>query len=212
MKPDTIRVVIADDHQMIRDGIMFNLSSVEGIAIVAQAASGAEAVELAGTLLPDVVIMDMKMPGMSGVEATRLVRQKHPEIRVIVLTSFCEPAMIRQILEAGALSILLKDAGRSELVRAIRCAMQNQPVLDSMVVRTLVPASQVGYVNVEELTTREMEVLNLIANGQSNEMIADKLCISRNTVRYHVRSILSKFGAENRTEAVSIALRSGLIE
>ena len=208
----SVRIVVVDDHQVVRDGIIYNLSSVDDMVVIGEAASGLEAIKVCAELEPDVVIMDMKMPEMNGIQATEIIREKHENTKVIVLTTFCEPAMIRRVLDAGALSILMKDTMGTELIAAIRSAVLNQPVLNPMVVRALVPASQQGYVNIEELTAREFDVLTLIANGQSNEEIADSLYISRNTVRYHVRSILGKFGAENRTEAVSIALRSGLIE
>jgi len=204
-------VLLIDDHAVVRGGLRFFLAGADDIEIVGEGGSGAEALELAARLAPNVVIMDMMMPGMDGIEATRALRQRFPEIRVLALTSFGEGELVQRALQAGAIGYLLKDTQGSELVAAIRNAFAGAPVLSPDVTRALVSTLNTPPAPGGDLSERELAVLRLMVAGLSNEQIAERLYISRNTVRHHVHNILAKLDAANRTEAVALAVQHNLV-
>jgi NarL family two-component system response regulator LiaR len=204
-----IRVMIVDDHQMVREGLKVLLSTCDDIAVVGEAADGAEAVDLCLAVRPDVVLMDVMMPVMDGAEATAEITAAFPDVRVIALTSFVDQDYVEKALDAGAISYLLKDARPDALTQAIRDAVEGRGTIDSSAMRALMARRQDDEVG-RELTVREREVLRLLAAGMSNKEIADDLTLSVGTVRLHVSNILSKLGAPNRTTAAAIAMKHGL--
>ena len=211
----SIRILIADDHAIVRKGIRALLATEADIEVVGEAADGKEAVEKAERLRPDVVLMDLVMPGMDGIEATRRITTRQPEIRILVLTSFAEDEKVFPALKAGALGYLLKDAGPEELVRAIRQVYCGESSLHPAIARKVLqelsrPSERPP--TPEPLTERELEVLRLIAKGKSNREIAEELVISEATVRTHVSNILGKLQLASRTQAALYALREGIAE
>jgi len=207
-RPNRIRVMIVDDHDMVREGLKVFLSTSDDIEVVGEAANGAEAVEVCAHLEPDVVLMDVLMPVMDGAEATARIRKAHPSVQVIALTSFVEQDLVERVLDAGAISYLLKDSRPESLTAAIRDARSGRGTIDSSAMQAIIHKQQddVG----KELTPREREVLALLAAGLSNNAIAEKLFLSVGTVRLHVSNILAKLGAPNRTSAAVIAMKHGL--
>ena len=206
-----IRVLLVDDHAVVRGGLRFFLAGADDIEIVGEGASGAEALELVAQLPPDLVIMDVMMPVMDGITATQELRRRFPQVRVLALTSFGEGALVQRALQAGAIGYLLKDTQGSELVGAVRTAFAGAPVLSPDVTLALVTALNTPPTPGGDLSERELEVLRLMVAGRSNEQIAERLYISRNTVRHHVHNILSKLHSANRTEAVALAMQHKLI-
>jgi len=211
----SIRILIADDHAIVRKGIRALLATEADIEVVGEAADGKEAVEKAERLHPDVILMDLVMPGMDGIEATRRITTRQPEIRILVLTSFAEDEKVFPALKAGALGYLLKDAGPEELVRAIRQVYCGESSLHPAIARKVLqelsrPPERPP--TPEPLTERELEVLRLIAKGKSNREIAEELVISEATVRTHVSNILGKLQLASRTQAALYALREGIAE
>ncbi|MFA4965118.1 MAG: response regulator transcription factor [Thermoleophilia bacterium] len=209
--PERIRVVIADDHALVRSGLETILLLFEDIELVAQAESGAEAVRLCQEARPDVVLMDLVMPGMDGAAATREILRRCPTTRVLVLTSFSDEALIESALAAGAIGYLLKSISGEQLAAAIRGASVGKPTLAPEAAEALMrwvtaPAS-LG----KDLTARERQVLTLLADGLTNTEIAEHLVVSPSTVKSHVSSIITKLGASSRTEAATIAVRHRLI-
>ena len=213
-QPQTIKVLIIDDHAMVRRGLSTFLKVRPELDLVGEGSNGEEALQLCQTLRPDVVLMDLKMPGMDGVTATRIITEKHPNIRVIVLTSFQEEDLIRKALGAGAISYLLKNVSAVELTKAIQSAHAGFSTLTREAMEALArPASEAPQdAAVFDLTRRELEVLALMVEGLTNPDIADRLIVSRSTVKAHVSNILGKLNAANRSEAVSIALKSNLLK
>ncbi|MBC8076358.1 MAG: response regulator transcription factor [Chloroflexales bacterium] len=211
---DRISVLLIDDHRVVRQGLHDFLELQEDIEVVGEAASGEEGTQLARELLPDVVMMDLVMPGMDGVETTRRVKQVSPSSRVIVLTSFADDDKVFPAIKAGAISYLLKDISPEDLAHAIRAAQRNEAVLHPEVAAKLMQefsAPRGVEAPVEQLTDREMDVLRLIARGKSNKEIADTLIISEKTVKTHVSNILSKLHLADRTQAAIYALRQRLV-
>jgi len=211
----SIRILIADDHAIVRKGIRALLATEADIEVVGEAADGKEAVEKAERLHPDVILMDLVMPGMDGIEATRRITTRQPETRILVLTSFAEDEKVFPALKAGALGYLLKDAGPEELVRAIRQVYCGESSLHPAIARKVLqelsrPPERPP--TPEPLTERELEVLRLIAKGKSNREIAEELVISEATVRTHVSNILGKLQLTSRTQAALYALREGIAE
>ncbi len=209
----TIRVMIADDHAIVRKGIRALLSEAEGFEVVAEAADGQEAVRRAEETQPDVILMDLLMPVMDGIEATRQITALRPDARVLVLTSFAADNKVFPAIKAGAAGYLLKDSSPDELVRAIRQVHRGEPSLHPAIARKLLqevahPAELEPAP--EALTAREMAVLRLVAQGLSNQEIADRIAVSEPTVRAHVSRILGKLHLASRTQAALYAVREGL--
>jgi NarL family two-component system response regulator LiaR len=206
-----IRVVVVDDHAVVRSGIEFSLMAVRDIELVGTAAKGSDAVRLCQELQPDVVLMDMMMPEMDGVSATRAILKHCPQARVIALTSFQEGSLVQKALQAGAISYLLKDVGMEELAAAIRSAVIGQGTLAPEAAKALADASSESGGLGHDLTEREREVLALIVDGKSNAEISETLSISLSTSRFHVSTILSKLQATNRAEAAALAVKHNLV-
>jgi NarL family two-component system response regulator LiaR len=211
-----IRVLIVDDHTIVRKGIRALLATEPDIQVVGEAQDGQEAITEAKRLYPDVVLMDLVMPVMSGPEAIRYIVAHHPDIHILVLTSFADVDKVLPAIKAGALGYLLKDSGPDELLRAIRQVYRGNSSLHPAIARKLLqeivmPANQQDPPPQQSpLTDRENDVLQLVAHGQSNQDIAEKLAISEATVRTHVSHILTKLGLSSRTQAALYALRIGL--
>ena len=207
-----IRVLIVDDHEMVRQGLMAFLNVVEDMIAVGQASNGVEAVKLCGELNPDVVLMDLVLPQMTGVEAAAEIRAKYPETQIIALTSFTDNNdLMRDALQAGVIGYLFKDASINDLARAIRNAFNREPTLSPGATRMLMQSTSQPARRDFQLTERELEVLALMAKGLSNRQVAQHLSISWSTAKFHVSSILSKLSAKSRTEAVSIAHEHHLV-
>ncbi len=211
----SVRVLIVDDHAIVRKGIRALLSEVDGFEVVGEAGNGQEAVLAAEESSPDVVLMDLLMPGMDGIEATRQITSRQPKTRILVLTSFAADTKVFPAIKAGALGYLLKDSSPEELVRAIRQVQRGEPSLHPTIARKLLqeiarPAELQPAP--EALTAREMEVLRLIAQGLSNQEIADRIAVSEPTVRAHVSRILGKLHLASRTQAALYAVREGLAD
>ena len=207
--PHQIRILIVEDQRIVREGLRAVLEDEPEIAIVGEAADGQAALEQFARLRPDVVLMDLQMPVVDGPEATRRIRELAPEARILVLTTYATDEFIVKALRAGAQGYLLKDASADELLGAIRSVHAGQTLLAPAVAARLVQGVSAG--PAEALTPRELEVLTLVGQGRSNGEIAAQLAISPRTAKVHVQNILGKLGATNRTEAVSIAVRQGLI-
>jgi len=205
----SIRIMIVDDHAVVRSGLSAFLLAFDDLEQVGEAASGEEAVDLCGQARPDVVLMDMLMPGMGGVAATQAIREQHPNTQVVILTSFGEQERVQAALKAGAIGYLLKDATAEELVSAIRNAVAGLPSLAPEAARALIQATTQPASPGYDLTERELEVLALMIEGLRNPVIAERLVVSQSTVKFHVSSILSKLGA--RTEAVALAVQHNLV-
>lgn len=206
----TIRIVIADDHKVVRQGLRLFLRIDPELAIVGEAANGSEALALARELRPDVVLMDVLMPGMNGIAATEAIRRELPDTEVLALTSVLQDASFMEIMRAGAIGYLLKDVDAEELCKAIRAAAVGKVQLAPEVVALLLREFR-SAAHSEPLTAREKEVLCLLGQGQSNREIASALHLKEETVKTHVSKILSKIGARSRTQAAIYALRSGLL-
>ena len=212
---EVITVMIVDDHEMVRQGAAGYLEAQEDIHVIAEAASGEEALTMAKELVPDVVLMDLVMPGLDGVEATRRLKDYSPRTQIIILTSFHEDEHIFPALQAGAISYLLKDVKAAELVEAIRRAASGEATLHPRVAERVILEFRVRDPDRQrlftDLTEREMEVLKLIAGGYSNQKIADQLVISVGTVKGHVSNILSKLHLADRTQAAVYAWQKGVV-
>jgi NarL family two-component system response regulator LiaR len=206
---ESIRVFVVDDHPMIRHGLAAMLRAEPGMLWVGDAADGADAVRLAPTLRPDVVLMDLVMPRLDGVAAIAALRPVLPRCRFVILTSLLEPAEVKRAIEAGASGYLLKNASSQELVTVIQAAHRGQRVLAPEVTDAL--AAQQKAAPGSDLTQRERELLALMARGHSNQEISTQLAIAMPTVKFHVTNILAKLHADNRTEAVLIALKHKLV-
>jgi NarL family two-component system response regulator LiaR len=210
--PGPIRVLIVDDHPMMRRGLRSFLAVTPDMVCAGEAGSGEEALELSVQLSPHVVLMDISMPGMGGIAATRLLRQRCPETQVIALTSFDDPNLIQQAVQAGAIGYLLKNVSAATLVEAIRAAAQGRPAMGPEAVSALIEIAAEPRPLGSDLTTREREVLCLLAEGLTNQELARRLDISEATVRFHMGNIFSKLEVGNRTEAVSVAMKLRLVE
>jgi two-component system, NarL family, response regulator LiaR len=204
--------MIVDDHAMVRSGLAAFLSVADDFELVAEAENGNQAVRLCGELKPDVVLMDLVMPGMDGVQTTRAIRERFPDIQVIALTSFPEDRLVQEVLEAGALSYLLKNVGADELARAIRAARAGRPTLAPEAAQALIQRATAPRAPGHDLSPREREVLALMVQGLNNPDIAERLVVGRSTVKFHVSSILGKLGVQSRTEAVALAVQHRLVD
>ena len=211
---ETIRVFIADDHTIVRSGIQALLETIDDLEVIGEAGDGRQAVAAVLTLRPDVVLMDLEMPAMDGIEAIEAIIGRWPEARILVLTSFATDDRVFPAVKAGALGYLLKDSGPDALVQAIRQVQRGESSLHPRIARKLMlelsrPASKP--LPNDPLTPRELEVLQLVAHGLGNQEIADRLVISEATVRSHVSSILNKLHLASRTQAALYALREGYV-
>jgi NarL family two-component system response regulator LiaR len=211
-QPRPIRVLLVDDHAVVRSGLIAFLMVYDDLEFVGQAADGREAIQKCADLQPNVVLMDLMMPGMDGTSATQAIHERWPEIQVVVLTSFKEDDLVHGALRAGAIGYLLKNASASELAGAIRAAVAGRPTLAPEAAHALIYANRWPEIaSGFDLTEREKEVLALMAQGLNNLEIAGRLIVSRSTVKFHVSSVLSKLGAASRTEAVAIAVQNHLV-
>lgn len=228
---EAIRVLLADDHPLFREGVASLLERADDLVLIGEAATGEEAARLADDLLPDIVLMDLKMPGIGGIEATRTVTARNPHIGVIILTMFEDDASVFAALRAGARGYVLKDADRGTLLRAIRAVARGEVLLGPSIARRVlaqfgtapiadapappppVPASPAETLTLpgDELTPRELDVLRLIAGGLRNREIADRLAISEKTVGNHISNIFAKLRVADRNQAIVRALRSGFV-
>jgi NarL family two-component system response regulator LiaR len=216
MTDDKIEVLIADDHPVVRQGLRALLELEEDIEVVGEAQDGVEAVEKVEELVPDVVLMDLAMPRLEGVTATRRIKEISPKTRVLVLTSYAEDEQVFGAMKAGATGYLLKDVEPQELIQAIRCTQRDEPVLSPLIAKKLIgeisqPKAKQS-IPQANLTPKEREVLGLVAKGKSNKEIADSLSLSEKTVKNYIGNILSKLYLSNRTEAALYALQHGLVQ
>jgi NarL family two-component system response regulator LiaR len=206
-----IRVMLVDDYTMVRRGLATFLMVHDDLTLAGEADSGAAAIQLCAQVLPDVILMDMVMPGMDGATATRLIRQHYPQVQVIALTSFKEGKLIKNALEAGAISYLLKDVSADDLAQAIRAAHSGRATLSPEATQVLVETANQPPAPGLDLTDREREVLTFLIEGLNNTQIAGRLTVSPSTIKSHVSNILSKLGVASRTEAVTLALRNHIL-
>ena len=206
-----IRVLLVDDHAMVRRGLATFLKVYDDLQLAGEADNGVDAIQQCAEFKPDVVLMDMVMPGMDGASATRAIRQQFPNVRVIALTSFKERDLIKNALEAGAIGYLLKDVSADELAQAIRAAYSGRATLAPEAAQVLVQMVNQPPAPGLDLTQREREVLTLMVEGSSNSQIARELEVSSSTIKSHVSNILAKLGVASRTEAVTLALRNRIV-
>lgn len=205
-----IRVMLVDDHAVVRSGLGAFLSVMPDFELVGEAENGDEAVVRCSLLKPDVILMDLSMPGTDGVTATRLIHEKYPNVHVIALTSFQEDTLIQRALQAGATGYLMKNISARELATAIRSAYQGKMTLSPEAAEALVHARTQAK-ETEHLTEREREVLRLMVEGLNNAQIAERLVVSLSTVKYHIGNILMKLRVENRVAAVTVAMQNKLV-
>ncbi len=205
----TIRVLVVDDHHVVRKGLAGYLQVMDAFELVGEAATGEEALDLCATVMPDVVLMDLEMPGMGGQAATQAIKAQHPNVQVVVLTSYDDGTHVTAALDAGAKGYLLKNADVQQIADALAAAHTGQSVLSPEATAALIHARNEPQI---DLKLRERQVLELMAAGLTNPQIAEKLHLSRATIKYYVGEILSKFGAATRTEAVAYALEHRLLD
>jgi DNA-binding NarL/FixJ family response regulator len=208
-----MRVMIVDDHPVTRDGLRAALGTAEDVEIVGEASSGEEAVKVVNEVEPDVVFMDVRMPGMNGIEATKAIRQGNPDTRVILFTVDESRASIAEAIQAGVSGYLLKDVGVDELVNAARLALEGKAVIHPTLTQAFIEEVRLVDRKPEApLSRREIEILQRVAYGATTKEVADKLGISPHTVKTHLERIFEKLGANDRAQAVAIAIRQGLVE
>jgi two-component system, NarL family, response regulator LiaR len=205
-----IRVILVDDHARVHQLVTTALSKSEDITLIAQGATGEEAIQLAEKYQPDLMLMDVVMPVMSGVEATKVIHERFPNVKIMVLSSFQDDESVHAMLQNGATGYILKNAISSDLVNMIRTAHTGVAVFSSEVAQVLIHVNK-GVVNNFGLTEREIEVLKLMAMGLNNAEIAQKLVISQSTVKFHINNLIQKMGVETRAEAIVIAAKNNLI-
>lgn len=211
----SIRILIVDDHHVVRKGLLFFFRTQSDLEIVGEATNGKEAVKLADSLKPDIILMDLVMPEMDGIEATKIIKQDHPEIKIMMLTSFSDQDHVIPALEAGASGFQLKDIQPDELVTSLKKIMSGENQLHPKATSHLVNNVSKGKLNkgsLEELTKRELDVLKEIAKGKSNKEIASSLFITEKTVKTHVSNVLAKLELSDRTQAALYAVKHRLVE
>jgi NarL family two-component system response regulator LiaR len=209
--PHAIRVLLVDDHNVVRSGLATFLRAYDDLELVGEAKNGLEAVRLCRQVKPDVVLMDLMMPEMDGIAATRAILAECPDIKIIAMTSFEDEQLVHGVLAAGAISYLLKNVASEELSKAIRDAVSGRSTLSPEAARVLVQATRPTTQPSSGLTEREREVLNLVVQGRSNQQIADALVVSLATVKAHISSILGKLQVSSRTEAIAYAIKHKLV-
>ena len=210
---ENIRVLVVDDHTVVRDGLIALLSAEPGMEIVGSGSDGIEAVKLAKDLKPDVILLDLVMPRMDGVQAIQEIKLDNPDTRILVLTSFAENHQVFSAIKSGAIGYLMKDTSSEELIQAIRDTYHNKPALQPEIARKLmqdIQSQDAGIASEDTLTVREIEILQQVALGKTNQAIADELVLSERTVRTHITNILAKLQLTNRTQAALYALREGI--
>ncbi len=209
--PQTIRVMLVDDHNVVRSGLATFLKAYEDLELVGEAKNGAEALNLCHMRKPDVILMDLMMPVMDGIAATRAILAEYPEIKIIAMTSFEDEELVQGVLAAGAMSYLLKNVSSDELSRAIRDAVSGRSTLAPEAARVLIQATHPVNQPWLDLTEREREVLDLVVQGKSNQKIAETMVISLATVKAHISSILSKLHVSSRSEAIAFSIKNKLV-
>lgn len=209
-KVNKIRVMLVDDHAVVRSGLGAFLSVIPDLELVGEAENGDEAVVRCGLLKPDVVLMDLMMPGTDGVTATRIIHERYPSVHVLALTSFQEDGLVQGAMQAGATGYLMKNVSARELAAAIRSAYSGKMTLSPEAAEALIHANQQAK-ETECLTEREHDVLKLMVDGLNNAEIAERLVVSLSTVKYHISNILMKLGVDNRVAAVTLALQKKLV-
>jgi NarL family two-component system response regulator LiaR len=207
-----VRVLLVDDHDMVRRGLATFLAAYDDLDLVGEARSGAEALRRCADVRPDVVLMDLMMPDMDGPTATQEIRQQYPQIQVIALTSFAEPELLQRVLQAGAISYLLKNVSADALHDAVLAARAGRSTLAPEAAQALIQATTQPKAPGGDLTTREREVLALLVQGRNNTEIAERLSVSPSTIKAHVSNILTKLGVTSRTEAATLAVRHHLVD
>jgi NarL family two-component system response regulator LiaR len=207
----TIRVMLVDDHNVVRSGLATFLRAYDDLELVGEAKNGVEALNLCHSKKPDVILMDLIMPEMDGIEATHSILKDYPEIKIIAMTSFEEEELVHGVLSAGAIGYLLKNVTSDELAKAIRDAFSGRSTLSPEAARVLIQATRPTKQPSYDLTEREMEVLNLVVQGHSNQQIADAMVISLATVKAHVSNILSKLQVSSRAEAIAYAIKHKIV-
>lgn len=208
---DKIKVLVVDDHPVVREGLTLFLTGQDDLELAGQASSGEEAVEMANQVKPNVILMDLKMPGIGGIEAIRRIKKDNPSVKILALTVYTEDEYVKEALRAGALGYLLKEVSQAELLKAIRAVMRDESYLAPKVVAALVSELDESRKKAR-LTKREKEVLQFMAEGLTNKEIADRLDLGVETIKTHARNIYEKLGAADRAQAVAIALRKGFFE
>ena len=209
--PPTIQVMLVDDHNVVRSGLATFLKAYDDLELVAEAKNGLDALNLCHQKKPDVILMDLMMPEMDGIAATRAILEAYPDIKIIAMTSFEEEELVQGVLAAGAISYLLKNVSSDELAAAIRAAFLGRSTLSPEAAKALIQATRPTKQPAYDLTEREMEVLHLVVQGHSNQQIADALVISVATVKAHISSILSKLQVSSRAEAIAYAIKHKIV-
>lgn len=210
-EPSPVRILLVDDHAMVRRGLAAFLKAFDDLELAGEAANGEEAVRRCAEVQPDVVLMDLMMPGMDGVAATRAIRERFPTVRIIALTSFREEELVQGALQAGAIGYLLKHVSADDLASAIRAAHAGQSTLAPEAVQALVHGAAQPPAPGHDLSAREREVLALLVEGLNNAAIAERLVVSLSTAKAHVSNVLTKLGVSSRAEAVALAMRHHLV-
>jgi NarL family two-component system response regulator LiaR len=206
-----IRVMLVDDHNVVRSGLATFLKAYDDLELIGEAKNGLEAIHLCQQIQPDVILMDLMMPEMDGIAATKAILADFPQVKVIAMTSFEDQELVQGVLAAGAISYLIKNVSSDDLAKAIRDAASGRSTLSPEAARVLIQATRPTRQPVFDLTEREQEVLNLVAQGHSNQQIADKLVISITTVKAHISNILSKLQVSSRAEAIAYAIKHKLV-
>ncbi len=206
-----IRVMLVDDHNVVRSGLAAFLRAYDDLELVGEARNGRESLDLCHQKQPDVILMDLMMPEMDGIAATRAILADYPEIKIVAMTSFEDEELVQGVLAAGAISYLLKNVTADELAKAIRDAVSGRSTLSPEAARVLVQATRPTKQPLFDLTERELEVLNLVVQGQSNQQIAEAMVISLATVKAHISSILSKLQVSSRAEATAYAIKHKIV-